>query len=286
MSHRSPLHSVVSFDISSPSEKIEVTVVAIPHVTSELPLKPVHLNATWSHLSDLHLADPYFRRPGKIDILLGVDIYANVLLYGRWNGPPGSPVTFETKFGWVLAGKTSTSNLSYCSVTSHHVSVASSDEFLRRFWEVEEKPQNHSNLSPEERMVVKHFEENHRRSGTGRFIVPLPQKPQAKAIGESRTQAVCRFLTLERSLRSRNQFKELSDVIEEYFEMQHTELVPSTDLQKPTDQVFYLPMHAVHKEHSTTTKIRVVFDASTKSSSGVSLNDTLLVRPTVHPPPH
>ena len=62
MSHCSPLHSVVSFDISIslPSEKIEVTaVVAILHVTSELPLKPVHLNASWSHLSDLHLADPY-----------------------------------------------------------------------------------------------------------------------------------------------------------------------------------------------------------------------------------
>ena len=42
------------------------------------------------------------------------------------------------KFGWVLAWKTNTSNLSYCSVTSHHVSVASSDDFLHKFWEVEE----------------------------------------------------------------------------------------------------------------------------------------------------
>ena len=287
MSHHSPLHSIVSFDISptsSPSEKIEVTAVVIPRVTSELPLKPVHLSATWSHLSDLHLADPHFGHPGKIDVLLGVDIYANVLLHGRRNGPPGSPVAFETKFGWVLAGKANISNLSYCSVTSHHVPVASSDDFLRKFWEVEEKPQNHSNLSPEERMVVKHFEKNHRRSDTGRFIVPLPRKPQAKGIGESRTQAVRRFLTLEHSLRSRNQFKEFSDVVEEYFEMRHAEHVPSTDLQKPPDQVFYLPMHAVRKEHSTTTKIRVVFDASTKSSSGVSLNDTLLVGPTVHSP--
>lgn len=43
-------------------------------------------------------------------------------------------------------------------------------------------------------------------------------------------------------------------------------------------------MHAVHKEHSTTTKLHVVFDASAKSASGVSLKDTPMVRPTVHPP--
>ena len=45
-----------------------------------------------------------------------------------------------------------------------------------------------------------------------------------------------------------------------------------------------LPMHAVYKSSSSTTKIRAVFDASAKSSSGVSLNDILLVGPTIHPP--
>ena len=43
-------------------------------------------------------------------------------------------------------------------------------------------------------------------------------------------------------------------------------------------------MHAVRKEHSSTTKLRVVFDASAKSASGISLNDLLLVGPTVHSP--
>jgi len=51
-------------------------------------------------------------------------------------------------------------------------------------------------------------------------------------------------------------------VIEEYFEMDHAEPVPTDDLQRPSHQVFYLPMHAVYKESSTTTKVRAVFDAS------------------------
>ena len=67
----------------------------------------------------------------------------------------------------------------------------------------------------------------------------------------------------------------------EYFEMGHAEPVPAADLEKPMQNVFYLPMHAVRKESSTTTKLRAVFDASAKSSTGVSLNKTLLVGPTV-----
>jgi len=103
-------------------------------------------------------------------------------------------------------------------------------------------------------------------------------------LGESRSLAVRRFLSLERSLRCKDQFQGLGDVIEEYFEMGHAELVPEADLNKPCKDVFYLPMHAVVKDSSTTTKVRAVFDASAKSSTGVSLNNQLLVGPTVHSP--
>ncbi|XP_018406350.1 PREDICTED: uncharacterized protein LOC108782552, partial [Cyphomyrmex costatus] len=44
---------------------------------------------------------------------------------------------------------------------------------------------------------------------------------------------------------------------------------------------YYLPHHAVLKESSITTKLRVVFDASCKTTSGLSLNDTLLAGPTI-----
>jgi hypothetical protein len=49
-------------------------------------------------------------------------------------------------------------------------------------------------------------------------------------------------------------------------------------------QAYFLPHHAVIKESSTTTKVQVsyiVYDASAKSSNGKSLNEQLLVGPTV-----
>ena len=44
-----------------------------------------------------------------------------------------------------------------------------------------------------------------------------------------------------------------------------------------------LLMHGVYKSGSSTIKLRVVFDASAPSTSGVSLNHTLGVGPTLHP---
>ena len=126
------------------------------------------------------------------------------------------------------------------------------------------------------RFVVTHFQTNHSCSRAGRFVVPLPRKPNAKPIGESRSQAVRHFLSLERSLHYKEKFQDVSAVVQEYLDLGHAEAVPAEDVTKDPATVFYLPMHVVYKSSSSsTTKIRAVFDASTKSASGVSLNDTL-----------
>ena len=277
--------SLTNVTISSPrtNHKYSLTAIIVPRVTCDLPVHPVTPKSTWNHLDNLSLADPDFGRPGKVDFLLGVDVFTESLLHGRRIGPPGSPVAFETAFGWVLAGPTSNPN-SESVVTSHHTLVTTSDDLLRRFWEIEEETKSELILSPEENSVVQHFEETHRRTTEGRFIVPLPKKPNHPPLGESRSQAVRRFLSLERLLRFRGEFDAFNSVMQEYFDLKHAEPVPDTDHDKPAQQVFYLPMHAVKKESSTTTKIRAVFDASAKSSSNTSLNDILQVGPTVHSP--
>ena len=241
----------------------------------------------WTHLSDLPLADPGFTQPGRIDVLLGADIYVDVLRHSRRDGPPNSPTAFETDLGWVLCGNTgptSPSARANVHVTTFHASVMSGDDILRKFWELEEAPSEQACLSAEEQMVVRHFDSNHTRTKEGRFIVPLPKDPNARPIGESRSQAVRRFLSLECSLNQKGCFKDFDTIMREYFDLNHAEPVPTRDMERPLGTTFYLPMHAVYKTSSTTTKIRAVFDASAKSSTGVSLNDTLLVGPTLHPP--
>ena len=61
---------------------------------------------------------------------------------------------------------------------------------------------------------------------------------------------------------SKGMYDEFKLVMEEYFKENHAELVPASEMEKPVSDVFYLPMHAVYKESSSTTKVRAVFDAS------------------------
>ena len=44
---------------------------------------------------------------------------------------------------------------------------------------------------------------------------------------------------------------------------------------------YYIPHHAIVMVASATTKTRVVFDASAKTSNGLSLNNFLIVGPTI-----
>ena len=55
-----------------------------------------------------------------------------------------------------------------------------------------------------------------------------------------------------------------------------------TEVESPSTQVgFYLPHHAVIKNTSLTTKLLVVFDGSAKTATGLSLNEVLMVGPTI-----
>lgn len=125
----------------------------------------------------------------------------------------------------------------------YHAIAEPNLDVLRMFWELEEVPGKKEILTVEERTVVRHFQERHRRTTEGRFIVPLPKKPDAPHIGESRTQAVRRFCNLERSLNAHKSFTKVDEVIQDYLDLGHAEKVPVDDLDKDTCILHLLHAH-------------------------------------------
>ncbi|XP_018406150.1 PREDICTED: uncharacterized protein LOC108782373 [Cyphomyrmex costatus] len=150
---------------------------------------------------------------------------------------------------------------------------------LARFWQIEHTGRQNTR-SPEERTCEKHFESTYQRNEEGRFIVRLPVKEeQLQKIGDSQESALKRFNNLEKRFTKQPRVKEAYvKFMQEYLELKHMQEVHPEDAN--VQQRYYLAHHCVLKE-SSTTSLRVVFDASSKSSSGVSLNDALMVGPVV-----
>jgi len=87
-----------------------------------------------------------------------------------------------------------------------------------------------------------------------------------------------RFKSLEAKLDRNPALKaQYSAFLREYIDLGHMSLVT----KKPSETHFFLPHHCVHKQESTSTKLRVVFDGFAKTTSGSSLNDLLLAGPTI-----
>ena len=70
--------------------------------------------------------------------------------------------------------------------------------------------------------------------------------------------------------------KEYRNFLEEYENLGHISEVKG---DSRLDQGFFLPHHTVIKQDGGTTKTRVVFDGSAKSSSGISLNECMMTGP-------
>lgn len=109
----------------------------------------------------------------------------------------------------------------------------------------------------------------------------MPIKPDIlKGLGESREIALQRLRSIERKLNREPQRKrEYNAFLQEYLKLGHMR-----ELREPVNDNeahAYLSHHYVIKESSTTTRLRVVFDASSNTTSGISLNKTLMVGPVI-----
>jgi len=74
-------------------------------ITGTTPSSKLDIS-TWKIAKDIKLADEQFDQPGGIDLLIGADLFYEMLRSGRRTRPGNYPVLQETVLGWTLSGRT------------------------------------------------------------------------------------------------------------------------------------------------------------------------------------
>lgn len=253
--------------------------LVLPKVTINLPSASVD-TSTWGIPSGVQLADPFFHEAKPVDIIIGAEVFYDLFtVAGRIELGQSLPTLVNSVLGWIISGRASY-NTPKPSVTANVATIGDIHQLIERFWTIEENDST-PNYSVEETACEEHFRRNVRRNSEGRYIVRLPLKEKViENLGDNRRTAVRRFRMLEGRLGRDPQLSEqYTAFIEEYLALGHMKQV--FDYQSPPSPCYHMPHHAVIREDSSTTKLRVVFDASCKTAEGPSLNDALLVGPTV-----
>ena len=265
---------------------LQIRAAVVEKVTADLPVQEVPNIKSLPHLQGLVLADPNLNKSSRIDMLIGMGYFNDFVIPGVITPSASQLRIYQTIFGWVIAGQCNTSATEEVAHVSLHTSIVDtpSTDILRSFWVVEGINSPKHAITAEEQQTVDFFQKTYSRDGEGHYHVSLTRKTCLPALENSRDRVVKRYLHSERSLSHSGKWEAVKDVMEEYFQLGQAERVPSKDLLKPDSECYYLPYHGVVKATSTTTKLRVVFDASAQSTNGNCLNDLLIPGPTLYPP--
>jgi hypothetical protein len=194
-------------------------------------------------------------------------------------GGVDEPVAVETRLGWVLSGPM---KCKVDSVRGTNVNLIIEDRgngLDRNFswlWDLETM-----GIKEEDEFQVE-FLDNISFTGE-RYEVSLPWKVEHPPLASNYLNSVSRLKLLQKRLiKEPDILKEYDQVIISQVSKGIVEVVP--ELEVAGDNVHYLPHQAVVRRNVQTTKVRVVYDASSKAGKGgVCLNNCLHVGPSLNP---
>ena len=271
--------------------KVYLKAYKIPLICSPLSNQCIRLAVEeYPYLRNLPLAD--FADGSdelSVDLLIGSDNYWTFM-----EGPPirgDGPTAIPTKLGYILNGpvrsRKGLRTVSQTNVQSVHVlksEVIELDEDsisqdLSRFWDLEASGirENESESS-----VHMKFLENVKFEN-GRYEVSLPMKECHPVIPDNFSLAKTRLISLLKRLKDQPSILEQYDsVIQEQLKAGVVEIVEDDDVSKP-GEIHTLPHREVIREDKDTTKLRIVYDASSKRSGEASLNDCMHAGPSLTP---
>ena len=274
---------VVAFGIELNGEPdLLLSAFTVPLICQPLQSQPVNRVIGDSKcFSGLRLAD-YSTGEQNLDvnILIGSDYYWT-LVTGHTIRGSQDPTAVHTKLGWVLSGPGSgdAGDLQRNNLVTTHVLKCANEPVsyeglegeLKKFWDLK-------SLSIQPPSVYEEFLEKLTYNGD-HCEVHLPWKathpplPDNYELSERRSRSLLNRLRKEPDV-----MKEYDGVIREQIERRIVEVVGDQTRLKTRHPVHYIPHHVVIRKDKSTTRLRIVYDASAKSD-GASFNECLHAGP-------
>lgn len=231
--------------------------------------RPTGASHDWQEIRE-KLADKRYNVPGKINALLGVGVWIKIIEPEIIRSRDKAAIAQKTKLGYVIFEEKS--NLR--DLTNPHIGAIAKgpsfkrlEETIQKLWRIEEirgKP----GKTQEEKLCEQIFMEGHSRTRSGRYVVRMPFNCKIKMLGKSKKLALQQFFAMENRMKRNNEFAAKYKLFMlEYEALGHMQLIHET-----SEGGYYTPHHGV----LSSGKFRVVFNASAKTTSGTSLNETQL----------
>ena len=223
-----------------------------------------------SHLRGVVMDDVDEKDNLPVHIILGANDFAKIRTSEKLRvGRRGDPVAEFTRFGWTImspgasAGSTN-AFLTLNSATSDYEQLCALDVL------------GLAEQSGSQAEVYDEFKETLKRSPEGWYEVALPWKGNCPELLDNYSGSLQRLNSLLRKLRRTDMLEEYDAVIREQLENGVVERVPAGEEGKR----FYLPHRAVLRDSSSSTRLRVVYDASARAQDQApSLNECLHTGP-------
>lgn len=247
---------------------LEDTFFIVKNITSYSP-KSDYNPVQWD-LPPNQLADTKYHQPGQIEALLGVGIWIQIVEPGIKKDKNNQALAQNTKLGYVIFKyKQDPYQIEhpYIGAITRGSSIAQLTEAIQRLWEIEELPQQKFQTD-EEKACEAFFIKTHTRDHNGRYIVRIPFNEKIKTLGKSRKMALHQFFAMEGKMKRNIEFATKYRLfMSEYETLGHMSQIHDQE------EGYYTPHHGV----LSSSKFRVVFNASAKTTSGISLNETQMV---------
>lgn len=216
-------------------------------------------------------ADSEYYQAGKIDILLGVEIWSDIIESGIIIRSNSGLTAQPTKFGYAIFGavKRIQNSLIDCHVLNTNMENELEEDLkklLCKFWELEE--QSEKIISVDDERAEKIYKETVARTEDGRYIVRIPLISDDIELGDSRAIALKQFIRLEQRLERDSDLRiKYNKFMREFIDLNHMRKA-AVDERKVRG--YFMPHHPVIQ------KFRVVFNASCLTTNNKSFNDIQL----------